>query len=97
VPVLRERVSLSQFAELIGVAPHRLNGLEVDRRGAGTVTLVLEPEDPPEGMFRAQSSRSVFAPKEIQAMAQTSGGIPQLNTGGKTISGKKGKGGRRGC
>jgi hypothetical protein len=76
MPVIREAVSLSQFAELIGVLPSRLIGVEMDRRGTGTVTIVLEPEDD---------------------MAQSSGTIPQLNTGGKTIGGKKGKGGKRGC
>jgi hypothetical protein len=117
MPVVREVTSLSQFAELIGVAPHRLNGLEVDKRGAGTVTLVLEPEEPmsdydgiaPPASFTVDHERRAHlytadgkalvrtAGFTTPRAVQTSGTNPPLTQGGKTISGKKGKGGRRGC
>lgn len=70
MPVVREHLSISQFADLVGIPPARFIGVDVDRRSS-RVTLVLEPE---------------------ADMAQTSGQIPQLNTGGRTIGGKKPKG-----
>ena len=44
MPVVRERMSASQFGELMGVLPSRVLGVECDRRQQ-SVTLVLEPED----------------------------------------------------
>jgi hypothetical protein len=44
MPVVHEHLSISQFAELLGIAPQRLNGLTVDKRSS-RVTLVLEPEE----------------------------------------------------
>jgi hypothetical protein len=44
MPVIREPLSISQFAELVGVEPSRLVGVEFSRRNS-SVTLVLEPLD----------------------------------------------------
>jgi hypothetical protein len=44
MPVLREPMSLSMFAELLSIEPARFCGCEFDRR-TSTVTLVLEPEE----------------------------------------------------
>ena len=44
MPVVREHLSISQFAELVGIVPARLTGLEMDKR-VSRVTLVLEPEE----------------------------------------------------
>lgn len=44
MPVVREHLSVSQFAELVGIDPARFNGVEVDKRES-RVTLVLEPEE----------------------------------------------------
>jgi len=109
MPVIREHLSISQFSELVGIDPARFNGVEVDRR-YNRVTLVLEPEPCPEPKcelvighawyHKAYATRGdgvdVSWPRSTD-MAQTSGTIPQLNTGGKTIGGKKGKGGKKGC
>ena len=43
MPVLREPISLSQLADLLGVEPARLLAVEIDRR-TQSATLVLEPE-----------------------------------------------------
>ena len=50
MPVVRQPVSLSQLADLLGVEPHRLIAVEVDL-SRKTAALVLEPEDrdPKEG------------------------------------------------
>ena len=114
MPVVREHLSVSQFAELVGIDPARFNGVEVDKRSS-RVTLVLEPCE----HVWEKRLRGDFGTGEINAliqcsgcglraaestefveefkMAQPSGAFPQLNTGGKTVSGKKGKGGRKGC
>jgi hypothetical protein len=42
VPIERRAVSVSQFADLLGVDPQRLIGVE--RKGS-TMILLLEPED----------------------------------------------------
>jgi hypothetical protein len=44
MPVDREPISISQFAELVGVEPARLVDVEFSRRNS-TVMLVLEPVD----------------------------------------------------
>jgi hypothetical protein len=44
MPVIREPLSISQFAELVGVEPSRLVGVEFSRRHS-SVTLCLEPID----------------------------------------------------
>ena len=82
MPVIRERASLSQFAELIGVAPGRLIGLEMDRRGAGTVTLVLEPEEPMSDEVAPPSSFTVD--HEHLARLYTADGQPLVRTAGFT-------------
>jgi hypothetical protein len=43
MPVDRTPVSISQFAELMGIDPARFVGVEVERRSS-RVLLVLEPE-----------------------------------------------------
>lgn len=43
VPVVRVPLSISQFAELMGIDPERLVDVEVSRRST-QVTLVMEPE-----------------------------------------------------
>lgn len=48
MPVVREPISVSQLAELLGVEPWRLIAIEVDQRSTSAV-LVLEPEDRKEG------------------------------------------------
>jgi len=108
MPVIREHLSISQFSELVGIDPARFNGVEVDRRSS-RVTIVLEPELCPEpkcelvighaGWHKAFATRGDGADVSWPRSSDmnTSGTIPQLNTGGKTIGGKKGKGGKRGC
>ena len=61
MPVVREHLSISQFAELVGIAPQRFNGVEVDRRRS-RVTLVLEPEDdtPINRILAARQAAGVF-------------------------------------
>jgi len=44
MPVARHAVSLSMFAELLGLQPAQFVGVEYDRR-TSSVTLVLEPEE----------------------------------------------------
>lgn len=44
MPVVRQSLSIGQFADLLGIEPSRLNGVEVDLRKSAVV-LVLEPED----------------------------------------------------
>jgi hypothetical protein len=44
VPVVREPLSISQLANLLGVEPWRLIDVEVNQLRS-TATLVLEPED----------------------------------------------------
>lgn len=44
MPVIRQPISLSQLAELLGVEPWRLLAVEIDLR-AKTAHLVLQPDD----------------------------------------------------
>lgn len=44
MPVIRELISVSQLAELLGVDPKRLIDVEV-HQAKSTAALVLEPED----------------------------------------------------
>lgn len=44
MPVVRERMSVSQFAEMLGIEPERFIDAEVDLRYR-RVTLVLQPAD----------------------------------------------------
>lgn len=50
MPVIRQSISVSQLAELLGVEPWRLLAVEIDLR-TKTAHIVLQPEDrrPDEG------------------------------------------------
>lgn len=69
--IKHEPISISQFAELLGIEPAQLRSVEVDRL-INRVVVAWDTED--------------------RAVSQTSGVIPQLNTGGKKIGGKRPKG-----
>lgn len=72
MPVIKQAISHSQLAELLGVDPARFIAVEQPmEKDASGWRIVLEPED----------------------SMQTSGTMPQLNTG-KKKGGKKGPGGR---
>ena len=85
MPVVREHLSTSQFAELVGIDPARFNGVEVDKR-IGRVTLVLEPEEPPmsdhDGTIDPPASFTVD--HERRATLYQADGRPLVRTAGFT-------------
>jgi len=75
MPVIREHLSISQFAELIGVEPARFLGVEV-HRPQQRVTLVLEPEEQ-----MAMTSGSI--PQLAKGGVKIGGKYPKGKGGGK--------------